>query len=110
VHYASRRIHRDAPPADFRGRYEASGPPYLSGPGSLENWLTERYILYTTDQAGRVYGGEIHHEAWPLHPAEADTEVNSMTLPQGITLPEGAPLVHYVKRITVAVWPLKKIG
>ena len=110
VHYISRRTHRGAPQAEFIGQYRPTGDVFRSAPGSLEAWLTERYCLYAVHSTGRVYRGEIHHHPWPLQEAEAEIEVNTMTLAHGIGLPEMAPLLHFARRLDVVVWPLRPAG
>jgi hypothetical protein len=109
VHYESRRRHRGAPAANFEARYQPLGDPYLSRPGSLEHWLTERYALFTTDQRGRVIRGDIHHAQWPLQRAEAELELNTMTAPLGVEIPKTQPLLHYARRLEVIVWPPKRM-
>lgn len=107
VRYASRRTHRGAPPAELRADYAATGPVRLARPGTLEHWLTERYCLYTVGRRGALLRGEIHHPPWPLQPAEADFDVNTMARAAGIVLPADAPLAHFAKSIDVAVWGLR---
>ena len=109
IHYHSQRTHRGAPAAAFTGQYAACGDVYLSQPGSLEHWLTERYALFTTDRRGRIYRGDIHHTPWPLQAAEAEIAINTMTHPHGIKLPDTRPLLHLAQRIEVAVWPLQRV-
>ncbi len=109
IHYRSRRIHRGAPPAGFVGRYRPIGEVLPARPGTLEQWLTERYSLYTSDQQGRLYIGEIHHIPWPLQNAEAEIDLNSMAAASGISLPDQPPLLHFARRLDVAVWPLRRL-
>jgi uncharacterized protein YqjF (DUF2071 family) len=104
VQYESRRIHRGALPAEFRGTYGPNGSPYVPKPGTLEHWLTNRYTLFTAGGRGRIYRGDIHHGPWPLQPAGAEFEHNTMTTQIGITLPAAAPLLHYVECMAVLVW------
>ncbi len=49
---------------------------------------------------------EIHHEPWPLQPAEAEIEENTMP-PSGIELLDEAPLLHFSARQDVVIWPLR---
>lgn len=109
IHYHSHRTHRHAPAADFVGSYGPTGPVYHSQPGTLEAWLTERYALYTTDRHGQVYIGEIHHRPWPLQPATADIQINTMTQASHFTLPTTAPLLHFARHLDVVVWPLRRV-
>jgi hypothetical protein len=108
MEYVSSRLHRGASPAEFRARYRPTGPLYQTQRGSLEHWLTERYCLYAV--SGRtVYRGEIHHAPWPLQPAEAEIEVNTMTAPHGLRLPDAPPLLHFARRLETIEWPLRQI-
>ncbi len=106
VHYTSRRTTSDAPPAAFRARYRAVGSTFRAPPDSLDHWLTERYCLYTLDDDQRVLRGDILHPPWPLQPAEADIEVNTMTAQVAVDL-EGPPLLHYARRQDVVFWSLR---
>jgi uncharacterized protein YqjF (DUF2071 family) len=88
------------PAAEFRGRYRSFGDEFHSGPGTLEEFLTERYWLYSADRAGRLYRGQIDHERWPLRRAEAEIELNTMTAPLGIEL-RGEPHLLFTKRVSI---------
>jgi uncharacterized protein len=107
IHYLSRRTHDGAPPATFLGHYGPTGPVYRSTPGSLEEWLTERYCLYTIDDRGRTRIAEIHHLPWPLQPATATIEVNTMAAAAGIPLPPTQPLLHFARHLVMVTWPLR---
>ena len=104
VYYQSKRAHRNAPSADFVAAYRPVGEVEVSSPHSLEHFLTERYCLYSADAKGKVYRGEIHHQRWPLQPAEAEVQVNHMTEQIGLKLPETEPLLHFSKDLEVVAW------
>ncbi|MDW8327447.1 MAG: DUF2071 domain-containing protein [Anaerolineales bacterium] len=108
IHYESRRMHRGAPPADFRARYRPAGEAYTSVRGALDHWLTERYCLYTVSD-GVVYRGEIHHAPWPLQLADAEIELNTMAAPTGLELPHTAPLLHFARSIDMVAWPIQPV-
>jgi uncharacterized protein len=99
-HYHSTRTHWREPSAIFQANYRPSGPVFSAQPASLEHWLTERYCLYSADQTGRVYRGDIWHQPWPLQPCEVELKHNSMTQALGIAL-DGPPLAHYAERLAV---------
>jgi uncharacterized protein len=105
INYESRRY---AGEAQFRGRYRPISEIRFREKGSVENWLTERYCLYTT-KGSRVYRAEIHHQQWPLQDAEAEIEVNSMVSAAGITLPQSPPLLHFARRLDVLIWGLREL-
>ena len=70
----------------------------------LERFLTARYCLYATDNAGRLLRGEIHHGDWTLQPAEAEVEKLDMTRQIGLDLPDTDPLLHFSRRLDVVAW------
>jgi uncharacterized protein YqjF (DUF2071 family) len=102
VSYASRRLFPAG--ARFRGGYRPVGPPDPPRPGTLEYFLSERYCLYAVDRHGRVDRLEIHHPPWPLQTAEAEIELNTMTAPIPLRLPDTRPLVHYAARQDMVAW------
>jgi uncharacterized protein YqjF (DUF2071 family) len=110
VTYSSTRTHRHAPPARLEATYGPTAPVFQAQPGSIEDWLTARYCLYTTGARRRVYRGEIHHLPWPLQRAQATLTENSLAGAAGITLPDRAPLLYFAKRLAVLIWPLQKVG
>lgn len=106
---ASTRIDSSGPPAELRARYGPSGARLPIEDGALERWLAERYCLYVVDERGRALRGEIHHSPWPLQPARASFELNTMAEWLGISL-DSEPLLHYSARQDVLIWPLEPAG
>ena len=109
VRYAMRRTDRRARPGAFDAAYRPVGPARPAAPGSLDDWLTARYALYTTDRQGRVYRGDITHAPWPLAPAEADIRVNTLAASHGFTLPDTAPLLHFSRRQDTLAWTIRRV-
>lgn len=90
--------------------YEPIGDVYAAKPGTLEYWLTERYMLYAASPSGDLYEAQIHHAPWPLQPAQAEFRTNQLTEPLGFPL-EGEPaLLHFSRRIDVIVWSLQQVA
>jgi hypothetical protein len=110
VDYLSLRTHRGAPPAEFAARYSPVGEPFESERGSIEDFLTERYCLYSADRRGNVRRGEVHHQLWLLQPAEAEVGSLAMTRQIGLKLPETDPILHFSKRLDVLAWLPRKLG
>ena len=96
VHYRSSRLSGHA---EFAAWYRPTSEVRLARVGTLDYWLTERYCLYT--ETARA---DILHMPWPLQPAEARIDVNTMAQPAGIELPAVAPLLHFARRVDVKVW------
>jgi len=109
IAYESHRFDPRGKPADFRARYRATGSVALSSPGTLDHWLSERYCLYATDDAERVYRAEIHHHPWPLRPADALFEENTMALAAGLSLPAIAPRLAFSSLLDVVVWSPQRV-
>ena len=107
VAYESTRIDSSGPRAELRASYGPSGRRLPIDDCSLDRWLTERYCLYVVDGRGRVLRGEIHHAPWPLQPAHATIERNTMAAALGIALGSD-PRLHYSARQDVVIWPLQR--
>lgn len=107
VAFASRRTSSDGPPASFSVRYRPTGEPTRAQRGTIDHFVTERYCLYTLDEAGHILRANIHHPPWPLQPAEAEIEHNTMTAGLGFSL-EGGPMLHYAERQDVVFWTLER--
>ena len=94
-------------PAKFRARYRSLGQ--ASDKQGLEQFLTDRYALYTADPSGALFKGNIHHLPWPLERAEAEFEINELPAAHGITLPDTKPLLHYSRELVVYIWSLEQM-
>jgi uncharacterized protein len=108
VEYSAIRTHLGAPNATFVAKYHPVGAVYGSVAGTLESWLTERYCLYTADGAGRVYRGEIDHQPWPLQPAVAEVQVNSLGDWLGIEMKDQPETLHFVRSLDVRAWLVER--
>ncbi len=108
IWYRSARRDERHRPFVFEAKYRAAGDVSPPESGSLEDFLTERYCLYTLDERQDVRRAEIHHPPWPLQEAEAEIELNTMP-PDEIELPEEEPLFHFARRQDVVVWPLEPV-
>jgi uncharacterized protein YqjF (DUF2071 family) len=111
-HRAGRRPVNESGRADdavFVGRYGPTGPVYNPVSGSFDHWLTERYCLYSAGKGNRIWRADIHHGPWPLQPATADIDRNTMSRPLGIELPDIPPLVHFAQRQDVVAWIIHRV-
>jgi uncharacterized protein YqjF (DUF2071 family) len=105
IAYSSDRAEERVPAARFRARYRPTGAVFASQPGSLEHFLTERYSLFVK-AAGILRRLDIEHVPWPLQPATADVEVNTMAQAAGFKLPTDPPHVLFSRQLdVVAHWP-----
>ena len=104
--YSSRRSDRRGGRETLEVSYNAQGPAFEAERGTLEYFLTERYCLYARN-GQKLFRGEIHHARWPLQPAKAEIEINTMTEPLGIQLPQTRPVLYFAKRLDVVAWRLE---
>jgi uncharacterized protein len=108
VCYESRRFSSPRE-AEFRATYGPNSgvlawrPPHES----LERFLAERYCLYSV-RGGRTYRVHIHHLPWPLQPAVADIQLNTMTSPLHLQLPQSS-FFHFARFLDVLVWWPEKV-
>jgi uncharacterized protein len=108
VQYASQRI-GVTPMVTFQGRYRPTGPVSSARAGTLDQWLTERYCMYMKASDGRLFRCEIHHQPWPLQPAELALDANTMAGPLGVELTGPAATLHYSRRLDVVVWSPERL-
>jgi uncharacterized protein YqjF (DUF2071 family) len=89
----------------FSAAYRGDGDAVPAEAGSLEHFLTERYCLYA-EHRDTLYRADIHHRPWPLQPAAARIDLNTM-FPLKVT--EEDALVHFSARQDVVIWPLEPV-
>jgi uncharacterized protein len=104
--YAGVRRRLDPRPASYLIRAIATGPVRPAQPDTLEHFLVERYILYAL-ASGRVYRGQVHHQPYPLQPAEVLTLDESLLAAAGIPRPDPPPLGHFARGVNVKVYALQ---
>jgi uncharacterized protein YqjF (DUF2071 family) len=109
IRYRSRRLAAHGSDPELSVSYRPAGPVFHPRAGTLEYFLTERYCLYTVDKDSHALRLEIHHPPWPLQPAEAAVQVNTMADAVGIRLPSRAPMLHFARRQDVVAWPLVRV-
>jgi uncharacterized protein YqjF (DUF2071 family) len=108
IRFSSRRDHPGVPPARFSARYRAAEGRRLPGGEALTRWLVERYCLYCGAD-GMLLRAEIHHVPWPIQPAEAIIEANTLGDALGLRLAERAPLLHFSPGVDAVIWPPREI-
>ncbi|MEO7001017.1 MAG: DUF2071 domain-containing protein [Ktedonobacterales bacterium] len=108
--YSVTRSDRRLATGTFAARYRPIAPPVQTRQGTLEDWLTARYCLYTTDRRGRLYRGDIYHQPWQLQAAEAEITQNTLADAHDLRLPDTAPLLHYSRRLDMVAWPITGIA
>ncbi len=108
VEFSSVRTHRGAPPAEFAASYTPNGPVRPAREGSFEQWVMERYCLYSHNR-GVIYCGEVQHKPWPLRPATVDIETNTLFQAIDLELSTEPAHVHFAEHIDVLGWGLQRV-
>lgn len=96
--------------AIFAARYEPLGRAEAPAVGSLEYFLAERYLLYTSADR-RLWQAQVHHEPYPLQEARAEVMVEGLVAAAGIERPEGQPpRAHFAREVNVEIFALRDVG
>lgn len=90
-------------------RYRPTSDVYLTQPGTLEHFLTERYCLYTKAPRGQLYRVDVHHVPWPLQRAEAEIGENELLERVVAGLGEKPSCLHFSSGVEVVAWGLEAV-
>jgi uncharacterized protein len=99
-------------PVQFQVRYRGLGPSRKlaeARAGSFESFLMDRNCLFSCNRQRELLRSNLHHIAWPLEDAEALIERNDLASAAGISLPRQEPVLHYMRRLAVYIWPAERI-
>jgi uncharacterized protein len=88
----SRRLHPETLPVEFEATYRPESAVTVPEPGSLADFLAERYRLFVP-QAGMT--ARVEHDSWTLHPVEADVRADSLFDAAGLPVPDDEPRARY---------------
>jgi uncharacterized protein YqjF (DUF2071 family) len=88
----------------FKATYRPVSERYIAQPGSLEQFLVERYCLYAKSPAGSLYRAEVHHSPWPLQQAEGTVYADQLLEAQGLSTKGEIPLLHYSPGVETVTW------
>jgi uncharacterized protein YqjF (DUF2071 family) len=111
IHFRARRLHGPAAQngaARLDVEYAPEGAPTRARTGSLNEFLTERYCVYSCHRKS-FYRTEIHHQPWPLQQVQVDLRDNSMAEPLGLTLPEEPELCHFSRSLKMLTWAPERV-
>ena len=99
---------RDKGQFKLTGTTEFIGEQIQAQPGSLEEFLFERYSLYTSHK-GSLRRGYTHHNKWKFQLAKVELTENSLTesFNLGIDQPLTPELVHYSDGVRVRTFSIE---
>jgi len=107
IRYWSKRLWPAPLPAICSATYRPQGEVFRAEPDTLEDFLVERYILYS-QRGGQLYRGRVHHTPYPLQHAELSNLRESCMTAAGFVRTDEAPHILYSAGVDVEVWPLEK--
>jgi uncharacterized protein YqjF (DUF2071 family) len=111
IDFRSSRLHGPAAlsgPAKLEVVYAPEGGPERARRGSLDEFVTERYCVYSMTRGG-FYRSEIHHQPWPLQRASVEIRANSIAEPLGLTLPTRPDICHFSRSLKMLAWAPERI-
>lgn len=111
IRFRSRRLHGPAAlngPATLDVAYTPAGTAERARPGSLDEFLIERYCVYSSHR-GKLYRTELHHQPWPLQPASVELQSNSLAEALGLSLPPQPELCHFSRCNKLLTWAPERI-
>lgn len=111
IHFRSLRLHGPTAiggPARFEAVYAPEGEPERARRGSLDEFLTERYCVYSMNRE-KVYRSEIHHQPWPLQRATVEIRENSIADPLGLALSATPDICHFSRSLKMLAWAPERI-
>lgn len=89
----------------------ASASYSASPPGSLEEFLLERYILFAERPGGRLFSGRVHHDPYQFVPAKVRALSQTMTRPvvSNITTEQMPDHAAFSPGVHVRVSPIRAL-
>jgi len=106
AHFTWKEPGRDL--AHFQGR--ETGDLALAPPGSLEFFLVERYVLFSTDRRGRIHSGRVHHAPYEIAPAAVEHGSFRPAASLGFSDPQRPPDHALVAGpVQVEAWPIRRV-
>ena len=110
MRYETSRTDRKYPQATLKVEYRGIGDIRTAQCGTLDDFLTSRYCLFSADTNGNLFRGDVAHDPWELQEAQAIVHENSMTDWLDIELPDTAPLLHFACYTSVIASSLRKLS
>jgi uncharacterized protein YqjF (DUF2071 family) len=111
IHFRSARLHGPATssgPAKFDAIYSPEGERERVRRGSLDEFLTERYCVYSWNR-DKYYRTEVHHQPSVLQGVNVELHANSMADPFGLVLPPKPDLCHFSRSLKMLAWAPESI-
>ena len=101
--YWSKRLWPAPLPALCSATYRPNGEVFTAEPDTLEDFLVERYVLYSA-RGSKLFRGRVHHAPYPLQRAQLLNLRENCFQAAGFERPDSAPHILYSAGVNVEVW------
>lgn len=102
-------VRHSNPTASLDLRYRLGTPLAPSAPGSLQEFLLERYYLYV-ERGSALFRGQVHHAPYPPFAADIVSCEEGLIGAAGLPAPDHPPdLVHASTGVDVEVFALERV-
>jgi uncharacterized protein YqjF (DUF2071 family) len=111
VRYASRRLWPEPLPAELLLEYAVGERVGPSEAGTLQHFLAERYLLYSSNPRGEVFRGQVHHAPYEIFRAHVGKLEQSLVGRAGFShaVARDAPDL-YCPGVDVEVFSLERLA
>jgi uncharacterized protein YqjF (DUF2071 family) len=107
----SERLDPSYQAARLRCRYRPTGTEAPVAPGSLAQFLVERYALFTVDSISRdVHRGDIKHDAWTVTEGELVIDENTVPSAAGLPIDRAPDHFCYSAKTDTTTLPFVTVG
>ncbi len=90
-------------------RHAPEKPPETDRSSELDRFLADRYALYSTDNYGTLYSGDVYHSLYPLRSADLIQCRQSLSAAAGVPLNRPPDHVVFSEGVTVDIFPLTPV-
>ena len=88
-------------PGHFHARWTVREALGTAAPGSLEEFLVERYALYSRAAGPLLFRGPVRHAPWPLHAVKIDHIMQDLSVAEGLPQLGEPALAHWSPGVSV---------
>jgi uncharacterized protein len=92
-------------PATLSASWTIAGDAAPARPGTLEHFLTERYLLFSRAFGRKLFRLQVHHAPWPLRAVRGLEVAQTLSAADGVPLLRGAPLSNWSEGVDVEFFP-----
>lgn len=103
----SKRLWTAPPNASCQVRFSPMGEEQVSPPDSLEEFLVERYVLYSK-RGSQMFRGRVYHEPYRIQKAQVTSLRENCVQAAGFARPTTSPHILFSRGVDVEVWAVER--